>query len=85
MADLFCLDVIQAAIHNPNVTTQLRLWPMHLYQETPSRTLENINIGRVVAPGPETKLAMTRSSKDRVNDKSHPDHRRKYDWKSNVP
>ncbi|MNF05628.1 hypothetical protein D3C80_2054040 [compost metagenome] len=31
------------------------------------RTLENTNIGKVVAPGPATKLAITRSSSDRVN------------------
>lgn len=30
------------------------------------RTLENTNIGKVVAPGPATKLAITRSSNDRV-------------------
>lgn len=74
LADLFCLDVIQAAIHNPNVTTTIKIVAnAFISGETPSRTLENINIGRVVAPGPETKLAMTRSSKDRVNDKSHPE------------
>ncbi len=34
---------------------------------TPRRTLENTFMGSVVAPGPATKLDMTRSSKDRVN------------------
>ena len=39
----------------------------------PKRTFEKINIGNVVAPGPDTKLAITRSSKDRVNESSHPE------------
>ena len=30
---------------------------------TPSRTLENITMGKVELPGPLTKLAITRSSK----------------------
>ena len=73
MADLFCLDVIQAAIHNPNVTTTIKIVAnAFISGETPSRTLENINIGRVVAPGPDTKLAITKSSNDKVNDSSHP-------------
>src|SRR5208283_706638 len=42
---------------------------------TPSRTLENTAIGRVVAEGPVTKLAMTRSSSDKVNAKSQPGRR----------
>ena len=36
-------------------------------------TLEKIVIGNVVEPGPERKLAMTRSSNDNVNAKSHPE------------
>ncbi|MNR16778.1 hypothetical protein D3C85_1334040 [compost metagenome] len=35
---------------------------------TPRRTAEKISIGRVVEPGPETKLARTRSSSDRAKD-----------------
>ncbi|MNG29038.1 hypothetical protein D3C84_1143970 [compost metagenome] len=35
---------------------------------TPRRTAEKISIGKVVAPGPETKLASTRSSSDRAKD-----------------
>src|SRR5690606_9540864 len=38
----------------------------------PRRTAEKISIGRVVEPGPETKLASTRSSSDRVKDSSQP-------------
>src|ERR1700722_17589536 len=37
---------------------------------TPSFTLEKITIGRVLAPGPETKLEITRSSNDRVKERS---------------
>jgi len=33
---------------------------------TPSLTLEKITIGSVLAPGPETKLEITRSSRDSV-------------------
>lgn len=36
--------------------------------DTPKRTELNTSIGKVVAPGPETKLAMTTSSKDKVKD-----------------
>jgi hypothetical protein len=39
---------------------------------TPRRTDENIFIGSVVDPGPEAKLAITRSSSDRVKLSSHP-------------
>ncbi|KZP90794.1 spermidine/putrescine ABC transporter permease [Enterobacter chengduensis] len=40
---------------------------------TPMRTLEKTSIGSVVAPGPETKLAITRSSSDSVNASSQPE------------
>ena len=40
---------------------------------TPRRTLEKILIGSVVDEGPEVKLAMTRSSRDRVKAKSQPE------------
>ena len=39
---------------------------------TPSLTLEKITIGKVFDPGPDTKLAMTRSSSDNVNASSQP-------------
>ena len=38
---------------------------------TPRRTLEKTLIGKVVEPGPETKLAITKSSNDNVKPKSH--------------
>src|SRR5690554_6743987 len=41
--------------------------------DTPIRTDENTTIGSVVAPGPETKLAITRSSSDRVNASNQPE------------
>src|SRR5579863_9861169 len=40
---------------------------------TPRRTFENTTMGRVLLPGPEVKLEMTRSSHDRVKASSHPD------------
>lgn len=40
--------------------------------EIPKRTLEKTTIGRVVVPGPETKLAITTSSSDKVKAKSQP-------------
>ena len=74
MADLFCLDVIHAAIHNPRVTTTIKIVANALISgETPRRTFEKMSIGRVVAPGPDTKLAITKSSSDKVNDKSQPE------------
>ena len=39
---------------------------------TPSFTFEKMYIGSVLAPGPDTKLAMTRSSSDSVNASSQP-------------
>src|SRR5277367_4863127 len=40
---------------------------------TPSRTLENTTMGKVLLPGPDVKLDMTRSSHDKVKANSHPD------------
>ena len=39
----------------------------------PSRIREKIKTGSVFAPGPDTKLAMTKSSSDRVNASNHPE------------
>ena len=39
---------------------------------TPRRTEEYTTIGKVDAPGPETKLAITRSSSDKVKASSQP-------------
>ena len=39
---------------------------------TPSFTFEKMTIGRVLPPGPDTKLAITRSSSDSVNARSQP-------------
>ena len=40
---------------------------------TPSLIFEKIIIGMVLAPAPDVKLAITRSSKDRVNANNQPD------------
>ncbi len=40
---------------------------------TPSRTFENTTMGRVLLPGPDVKLEITRSSHDKVKASSHPD------------
>src|SRR5258708_37155446 len=40
---------------------------------TPSRTFENTTMGRVLLPGPDVKLEITRSSHDNVKASSHPD------------
>ena len=42
---------------------------------TPSFTFENITIGSVLAPGPETKLEITKSSSESVKLKSQLDTR----------
>lgn len=42
---------------------------------TPMRTDENIFIGKVVDDGPEVKLEITRSSKDKVKAISQPDNK----------
>ena len=39
---------------------------------TPSFILEKITIGKVLSPAPAVKLAITKSSKDHVKAKSHP-------------
>lgn len=40
--------------------------------DTPRRTEEKTIMGKVVAPGPEAKLAITRSSNDKLNDNNQP-------------
>ncbi len=40
--------------------------------DIPNRKLEKITIGKVVAPGPATKLAITTSSKDKAKANNHP-------------
>ena len=58
----------------PRVTTPTRIVETAFISGvTPSRTIEYIFIGRVVDPGPDVKLAITRSSSDRVKDKSQPE------------
>ena len=58
----------------PRVTTPTKIVETAFISGvTPSLTIEYIFIGRVVDPGPEVKLAITRSSSDRVKDKSQPE------------
>ena len=58
----------------PRVTTPTKIVETAFISGvTPSLTIEYIFIGRVVEPGPEVKLAITRSSSDRVKDKSQPE------------
>ena len=58
----------------PRVTTPTKIVETAFISGvTPSLTIEYIFIGRVVDPGPEVKLAITRSSCDRVKDKSQPE------------
>ena len=58
--------MIAAAIQTPIVTIAIIIVANALISgATPSRTFEKINIGRVVDPGPETKLEMTKSSNER--------------------
>ena len=48
--------------------------PRHLTAGvTPILTFEKIRIGNVVDPGPDKNVAITKSSKDRVNANSQPD------------
>ncbi len=70
----FCLlPMIEAAI-TPSVTSPTKIVETAFISGvTPSLTIEYIFIGSVVEPGPEAKLAITKSSRDRVNDNSHPE------------
>lgn len=62
------------AVITPSVTSPTKIVETAFISGvTPSLTIEYIFIGSVVAPGPEVKLAMTKSSRDRVNDNNHPE------------
>src|SRR5690606_33505053 len=58
----------QARKVNSDTLSRIRLATALISGFTPRRTAENTSIGRVVAPGPATKLASTRSSSDRAKD-----------------
>src|SRR5690554_3795376 len=49
-----------------DTTSRIRLATALISGFTPRRTAEKISIGKVVEPGPETKLASTKSSSDRA-------------------
>src|SRR5690606_3293331 len=62
------------AATTPRATTPMMMVASALTSgETPSLTLEKITIGKVDAPGPDTKLAITRSSSESVNASSQPE------------
>ncbi len=65
---------INEAVTTPTVTKPTKIVDTALISGvTPSLTIEYILIGSVVEPGPEVKLAITRSSRDKVNANSQPD------------
>ena len=62
------------AVITPTVTRPTKIVDTALISGvTPSLTIEYIFIGSVVDPGPEVKLAITKSSSDIVNDNSQPE------------
>ena len=72
---LACLNIIQLAITIPILTVPIiRVAKAFTSGVTPSFILEKMTIGKVLAPAPEVKLAITKSSKDSVKAKSQPDN-----------
>ena len=66
--------MISAAIAIQTATTSMIIVANALISGLrPSRIREKIKTGSVFAPGPDTKLAMTKSSSDRVNASNHPE------------
>ena len=73
MTRFFCLLPINEALTTPRVTTPTNIVETAFISGvTPSLTIEYIFIGRVVDPGPDVKLAMTKSSSDKVKDSNQP-------------
>ena len=61
-------------MHTPTVTIRIKIVAKALISgDTPNLTFEKINMGKVVAPGPETKLEMTKSSSERVKASNQPE------------
>jgi len=56
-----------------DITTINKVASALIFGLTPRRTDENTFIGKVVEDGPDTKLAITRSSSDKVKASSQPD------------
>src|SRR3984957_13502396 len=54
-------------------TSKVRVASTLISGLTPSLTLENTTMGRVLLPGPEVKLEITRSSQESVKARSQPD------------
>ena len=73
---IFCSlrTIIQLAIKMPTATVPIiRLANALISGVTPSLIFENMTIGNVLAPAPDVKLAITKSSSDRVKANSQPD------------
>ena len=67
------LFIISDQVTAATLTMPIRMVAMALISGvTPRRTDEKMRIGRVVEPGPDRKLAITRSSSDRVKLSSQP-------------
>src|SRR5262249_34924158 len=62
-----------ARISASAVAASMRVAKALILGLTPSRIAENTTMGRVVACGPVTKLAMTKSSNDSTKASNHPD------------
>ena len=72
--DCFWRFITHPAMLTPIATTRINIVANALISgEIPNLTLEKISIGRVVAPGPDTKLEITKSSRERVNASNHPE------------
>src|SRR5439155_16389482 len=71
---LSCCDISRLATMTPPPTRAMMMVASALISGlSPSRTFEKITIGSVVAPGPVTKLEVTKSSSDSVKESSQPD------------
>ncbi len=65
-------ETYQARKVASDTASRIRLATALISGFTPRRTAEKISIGRVVEPGPETKLASTRSSSDSAKESMPP-------------
>jgi len=64
--DCFWRFITHPAMLTPIATTRINIVANALISgEIPNLTLEKISIGRVVAPGPDTKLEITKSSREK--------------------
>ena len=74
MPSFCCLLLTKAAKTTLAATSMMMIDTSALISGvTPSLTFEKINTGKVVAPGPDTKLAITTSSNESVRASSQPE------------